>query len=144
MKTIEHGGKVYAAIVGPEDFVPGGNFVSEKGWGLQVGAMMYAGGQTVQPHRHNAQPDRVVPDTQELLFVVTGTVEVSLYTSEGKPFHTEELKAGHGLLQVEGGHAFRFSESSRVLLVKQGPYVAREVDKTFLSAANNFPQKMGT
>jgi hypothetical protein len=144
MKTIEHGGEVYAVIVGPEDFVPGGNFVSEKGWGLQVGAMMYAGGHTIQPHRHNLQPSRVTPDTQEFLFVIAGTMEVSLFASEEKPFHTEELSAGHGILQVKGGHAFRFSESSRVIIVKQGPYFAREVDKTLMTTANSPAQETGT
>ena len=132
MKCIEHEGEVYAVVVGPDNFAPGIKFVSEEDWGLQVGIMLHPRGHTIQAHRHNLQPNRVIPETQEFLFVIAGTMEVTLYARDGHPFHTEELKTGYGILQVKGGHGFRFAESSRVLEIKQGPYLAKELDKSFI------------
>ena len=45
---------------------------------------------------------------------------------------TKILKGGDSMLQFSGGHGFEFQEDSRLLEVKQGPYVSHQLDKVLL------------
>jgi len=144
MKSIEHEAEVYAVVVGPEDFAPGIKFLSGQDWGLQLGTMLRPTGHTIPPHCHNPRPNRVIAETHEFLFVIAGNMEVTLYDRDGYPFHTEEVKTGHGILQIKGGHGFRFAETSCVIEIKQGPYVAKELDKTLIAQPAEIGRRLCT
>jgi len=129
MRQIVHDGELFAMIVTEQDFEPGVKFLSPGDWPFQVGLLMLPQGHVIQAHHHREHEMRVVSSTQEFLFVITGRMEVDFYDESGRHFQTEILQPGEALLQVKGGHGFRFPESTRVLEVKQGPYLGRDKDK---------------
>src|SRR5690242_21646486 len=93
---------------------------------------MHGSGHSIAPHRHVAQPNRIVPQTQEFLLVVSGTMEVDFFDAHGRCFSTERLTGGEALLHIQGGHGFRFLENTRVIELKQGPYLGRDKEKEMI------------
>ncbi len=136
MRQVVNDGELFAIIVTPDDFQPGLKFISPEHWPFQLGLMMHPQGHVIGPHHHPEHPARTVKTTQELLFVMSGRMEVDFYDGKGQCFRTEILVPGEALLQVKGGHGFRFPESARVLEIKQGPYLGRDKDKIPINAAN--------
>ncbi len=55
--------------------------------------------------------------------MVSGEMEVDFYDGDGSLFRSETLLPGEALLQIRGGHGFRFPASSQVLELKIGPYL---------------------
>jgi hypothetical protein len=133
MRNVIHNNETYAVIVTSEDFEPGTKFVSDPGWPLQLGLLMPTAGHVIQAHVHLPHEARLAGLTQEFLFVVSGKMEVKFYDELGEHFHAETIVQGEGLLQVKGGHAFRFLEDARLLEVKQGPYLGRHKDKALMN-----------
>jgi len=129
MRRIIFEGEIWAVIVTEEDFRPGVNFLTPPDWPFQLGVMVHPAGHVIRPHRHLEQPGRTVAVTQEFLWVVSGQMEVDFYDSAGSCFHTEKMIAGEALLHVKGGHGFRFSQPTRIVEVKQGPFSGRASDK---------------
>ncbi len=136
MRQVIHNGEVFAVIVTPDDFQPGIKFVSPEHWPFQLGLMMHPQGHVIEPHHHREHEKRRVTGTQEFLVVISGKMEVDFYDGAGRLIHSEVVMPGEALLQVKGGHGFRFPESTRVLEVKQGPYLGRDKDKIPIDAAN--------
>lgn len=137
MKQVKSGNELYAIIISTDDFADGINFVSAEEWPFQLGLLMHGSGHSIAPHRHVAQPNRIVAETQEFLLVVSGTMEVDFFDAAGRCFDTERLTAGEGMLHVQGGHGFRFLEKTRVLELKQGPYLGRDKEKEMINAVSS-------
>src|SRR5690348_5400977 len=123
MRQVKSRDELYALVISPDDFSDGINFLSAEQWPFQLGLLVHGSGHSIAPHRHVAQPDRIVPQTQEFLLVVSGTMEVDFFDTDGRCFSTERLTSGEGLLHIQGGHGFRFLEKTRVIELKQGPYL---------------------
>jgi mannose-6-phosphate isomerase-like protein (cupin superfamily) len=132
MRQVIHDNKTYALILSADDFQPGVKFVSEPEWALQVGLLMPPAGHAIAAHVHLLHEARGVHPTQEFLFVISGRMEVDFLNEGGQSFHTETIRQGEALLQIQGGHAFRFPEETRLLEVKSGPYLGRDKDKVLL------------
>jgi hypothetical protein len=134
MRRVIHDNKTYALVLSADDFRPGVRFVSEPEWALQVGLLMPPAGHEIDAHAHLPHDGREVRLTQEFLFVITGSMEVDFFNEPGQRFHTEIVRHGEALYHIQGGHAFRFLEETRLLEVKSGPYFGREKDKRLLEA----------
>jgi len=134
MRQVIHDNKTYALVLSVDDFRPGVRFVSEPEWALQVGLLMPPAGHAIDAHAHLPHDGREVRLTQEFLFVISGSMEVDFFNEPGQLFHTETVRQGEALYQIQGGHAFRFIKETRLLEVKSGPYFGREKDKRFLDA----------
>jgi hypothetical protein len=135
MRQVIHNNKTYALVLSVDDFRPGVRFVSEPEWALQVGLLMPAAGHAIDAHVHLPHDGREVRLTQEFLFVISGSMEVDFFNEPSQRFHTETVRQGEALLHIQGGHAFRFLEETRLLEVKSGPYFGREKDKVFLHSS---------
>ncbi|HEV2490512.1 MAG TPA: hypothetical protein VGT03_11930 [Candidatus Acidoferrales bacterium] len=123
-------------VLSSQDFQPGAKFVSEREWALQVGLLALPSGHTIPAHAHllrDGPKDQLI---QELLFVVSGKMEVDFFDKAGQLFGTETLRQGEILFHIRGGHAFRFLEPTRLIEVKSGPYLGREKDKVLLEFHN--------
>jgi hypothetical protein len=59
-------------------------------------------------------------------------MDVDFYDSQGTLFRSETMVSGEGLLQVQGGHGFRFRAPSRILELKLGPYLGKHKDKQLI------------
>lgn len=134
MKRVERNGHLYAMIITQEDFIPGINFISDPSWPLQLGLLTHDSGHEIPAHIHKQGNRGSTSDFQEFLYVTSGTMEVDVYDAEGEYLQTETLAAGEGLLQVQGGHGFRFPLAAKVLEVKQGPYSGRDSDKQMIAS----------
>ena len=136
MRQVKLRDELYAIIVSPDDFTDGINFVSAAEWPFQLGLLMHKSGHTIAPHRHTAQPGRVIAQTQEFLLVVSGTMEVDFFDVDGQWFDTQRLTSGEALLHIQGGHGFRFMEKTRVLELKQGPYLGKDKEKEMIGTVS--------
>jgi len=134
VRRVECNGHLYALVVTQEDFTPGINFVSAPSWPLQLGLLTHHGGHEIPPHMHIGGSRKPPASFQEFLYVVSGSMEVDVYDGQGNYLQTETLAAGEGLLQVEGGHGFRFPLAAKVLEVKQGPYEGKDADKQLIAS----------
>jgi len=132
MKTVERieaEGKPIAIIVRNDFNQPGVNFCSPFEFSQQLGILVHPPGHEVKPHVHNLIA-RDVRVTQEVLFVIEGKIEITLY-KESKDFITSRvLIQGDTILLAYGGHGIKILEPSKILEVKQGPYAGME-DKEF-------------
>lgn len=132
MRRVERNGQLYAMVVTKEDFIPGINFVSAPSWPLQLGLLTHHSGHAIPAHIHIAATRAPSTNFQEFLYVVSGRMEVDVYDGQGEFLQTEALAAGEGLLQVQGGHGFRFPLAAKVLEIKQGPYDGKDADKQLI------------
>ncbi len=129
MKEIKHNNKTLARLIAPGDVKEGLNFFSEDGDFIQVGEWNYGKDKDLLAHIHNEVP-RTVTRTCETLYVISGKLEAKIYTLEEELVDTFEVNAGDILVLLECGHGYKtLEDNTRVLEVKNGPYLGAEVDR---------------
>lgn len=96
-------------------------FVTEHEASLQVGFIVKSSDSEVVRHDHRPLERRIV-GTAEVLVVKSGRGEIDVYDNKRSFVRTASFVEGDVLVLLEGGHAFRFSEDTVLLEVKQGPY----------------------
>lgn len=127
-EKIESGGEIIAIIIKNSLEIQGVHFFSPPEFSQQLGVISRKGGESIRPHIHKIV-QRQVSMTQEVLHVLSGRIEVTLYDQEKKHIKTVELKKGDTILLASGGHGLKFSEDTKILEVKQGPYSGVDGDK---------------
>lgn len=110
------------------DIKEGLNFLTDSSASLQTGILSHPRGHKILPHIHNIV-ERKVFKTQEMLYVESGKMRVCLLTENNQKICEEILCPGDLILLLEKGHSMEMLEDSRVIYVKQGPYLSKEVDK---------------
>jgi hypothetical protein len=126
---IEKDGCILAKWIRPDDIKPGLTFFSEDTDFLQAGTWEYDAGKILLPHIHNIV-DRTVSRTHEVLYVLSGRLEAAIYTLDAKIVETLTLEAGDILILLASGHGYRILEkNTRVLEIKNGPYLGAEIDR---------------
>lgn len=131
MKTekIMDGDLILAIVIRDTDWENGLNFVSADDDYQQVGIWGYNKGQKLAPHIHLTQPRQVLR-TQEVVFVKEGRVRADIYTEKEQFLRSVELKSGNTIILLKGGHGYEILEdNTRVLEVKNGPYIGAERDR---------------
>ena len=131
MKTerIMDGDSVLAIIIRDADWEEGLNFISSESDYQQVGTWGYNRGQKLSSHIHLIAP-REVLRTQEIVFIKDGRIRADIYTEKEKLLKSVELDKGDTLILLNGGHGYEILEdNTRVLEVKNGPYLGAERDR---------------
>lgn len=130
MHEIKTGGTVLARHITQDDIKPGLNFFSGDAEFVQVGIWgHYGAGKEMQAHIHNPF-DRVSSRTCEVLYVIKGRVEASIYDLKEELVEQLPVNQGEILILLECGHGYRImSEDTTVLEVKNGPYAGAEKDR---------------
>jgi hypothetical protein len=129
MQEVKWNGEVLARHITEDDWAVGLSFFSADQEFVQVGTWRYDNGKQLLAHAHNEAP-RTVPWTQEVLFVRKGRIEAQIYNPANEQIAT--LKAGPGdvLILLAGGHGYTILEDdTRVLEIKNGPYLGAEADR---------------
>jgi hypothetical protein len=129
IEQIQAEGKPIAIIVRKEFNQPGVHFFSPFEFSQQLGILIHPPGHEVKAHVHNLIA-RDVRVTQEVLHVIEGRVEITLFTENKKYITSRLLSKGDTVLLAYGGHGIKVLEPSKILEVKQGPYAGME-DKEF-------------
>jgi hypothetical protein len=132
MEQVEHiqaDDKPIAIIVRSDFNQPGVSFFSPFEFSQQLGILVHPSGHEVKAHVHNVIA-RDVRVTQEVLHIIEGKVEITLFTENKSYITSRLLSKGDTILLAYGGHGIKILEPSKILEVKQGPYAGKE-DKEF-------------
>lgn len=113
------------------------NFSTAPESTLQLGVTFYGKGDEVAPHGHH-QRHVASRDCQEFLMVQDGAIEIMVYREDGTRIARFELGPGEAVLFQQGCHALRCLAPTRLLEVKQGPYVSPELDKYLLDVVDPY------
>lgn len=119
-----------ALIVPAEEFGDGANFVTPDEFPLQLGLLSYAPGESAAAHKH---PDRELGfvEHQELIHVVSGTVDVDVFDTDDEQLETVTLESGDTAFFVAGGRGWTAQEDAQLVEAKLGPFLGED-DKTEL------------
>lgn len=128
IEKVEHGGKLFAIILRSGFEMEGVNFFTPKDNPLQLGMLKYGKGTEIRPHIHKTSI-REISKIQEVLHIMYGKIEASFYETTGGKVGSSILNAGDTVLLLEGGHGFKVLENSKILEIKQGPYLGPDEDK---------------
>lgn len=123
IEKVERGGKLFAIILRCESEVEGVEFFTPKDNPLQLGLLEHKGGTRIRPHIHK--------HAQEVLCIQRGKMEAVLYNEKGEKIKSVILNTGDTILLLSGGHEFNIQEDSKIVEVKQGPYLGVEKDKEY-------------
>lgn len=117
------------AIIIRNDYRGSGiTFFTNQESALQLGYMNRPSNYIIAPHVHNSVK-REITQTQEVLFIKKGKVQIDFFSSQRQYLRTELLLPGDIVLLSSGGHGFQMLEESEIFEVKQGPFCG-ELDKT--------------
>jgi hypothetical protein len=129
LERIMDGDLILAIIIRGADWEEGLNFASSNEDYLQVGIWGYNQGRKLVPHIHLVEP-REVSRTQEVVFIKDGRLRANIYTEEETFLKSVELEKGDSIVLLNGGHGYEILEDgTRVLEVKNGPYLGAERDR---------------
>lgn len=129
---ISDGSGSLVAIVVRQSFAkPGVNFLSQASFPIQLGVSQYKKGHLIEPHIH-LERKIIIEKVQEVVHVDSGSTIVELYDSQGMRFEEVKLASGDTIFFLQGGHSFRMLEDTKLIEVKQGPYVDKKKDKRFI------------
>ena len=106
-------------------------FFTENESLFQVGLILKDESQPVHAHRHNVFP-RNIAGTSEFLFVLQGHMDITIFDEDFQNPEVFQVFKGCGVLLIGGAHAIEFSELTKLIEVKQGPYSV-DGDKLYLS-----------
>jgi sulfur relay (sulfurtransferase) DsrF/TusC family protein len=122
----------HIATIIKSDFVNGGvNFFSKEGDPLQLGINIYKKNDKIIPHYH-IKKELIISTIQEVVHLDLGRSIVTFYDVDNEEFGSRELKTGDTIIFFCGGHGFEILEDTRIVEVKQGPYLGRDRDKRMI------------
>lgn len=129
MKIIEKDGVVLAKHIQPQDWNEGLNFFSSDADFIQVGAWSYDAGKELLKHIHN-EVERKVTRAYECLYIVSGKIRANIYDLQENFMESFEAETGDIVILLESGHGYTILEDgTKVLEVKNGPYLGAETDR---------------
>ena len=122
-------GNLLAIIHRGENWNKGLDFLTENEHFVQVGTWYYDSGKELDKHKHNIVV-RESELTQECVFMVSGSMRVDFYNDDMQFICSERLYKGDLGIMISGGHGYEILEdSTKVLEVKNGPFLGVEQDK---------------
>ena len=113
-----------------DDIKNGLNFFSKDSDFLQVGIWgNYESGKILNNHIHNIV-DRKINRTHEVLYVIEGCIEASIYDLNKNFVETITVSKGEILVLMDCGHGYKVtSDNTYVLEIKNGPYLGADIDR---------------
>lgn len=134
VERIEHNGQLMAIVLRGGSEGEGVTFVSPPSASLQVGALVHRAGARIKAHVHKPVA-RTITGTMEVLHIESGEVEAEFYDDHGSRIESAKLGPCDTILLMAGGHGFNVRKDSRIIEVKQGPYLGANQDKERLEEA---------
>lgn len=128
IEKVEHGGKLLAIVLRSGFEMEGVNFFTPEDNPLQMGVLKYGKGTEIKPHVHKTSI-KMISKIQEVLHIEYGKIEASFYDVTGEKVGSNILDVGDTVLLLDGGHGFKMFEDSKILEIKQGPYLGPDEDK---------------
>lgn len=136
MREIKLEGERIAIFHKARDWQEGLDFLTPDETFIQAGTWWYQKGKDLRSHEHIIN-ERIVERTQETIVILSGKVRVDLYGENKEIFHQEELSAGDVGIILKSGHGYHIMENgTKIVEVKNGPFICVEKDKKFLNDAS--------
>jgi mannose-6-phosphate isomerase-like protein (cupin superfamily) len=132
LEHVKHQNDVLAIILRKGFDKEGANFFTASDDSFQFGVIQYKKDMDIRPHKH-IKAKRQIDTVCEVLFVQKGRIEVNFYDDKNRKIESRILNAGDTILMKEFGHGFRLLEDSKLIEVKQGPYLGKDSDKEYLN-----------
>ena len=130
MKMYKHDGKILSIVYKEKDWIEGLNFITPDDLFIQVGSWWYQKGKKLTSHVHN-KFDRNANRTQEMTYVVKGSMRVLLYDENKNYLQEYILNEGDLAVFANGGHGYEIlKDNTKIIEAKNGPFVDVETDKT--------------
>lgn len=118
--------KEILAIIIRDDFdTEGIDFVTPGDYSQQLAYMHHPKGHVILPHIHK-KVKREILYTREVLFIKSGKIRCDFYSDDKNYLKSIILYSGDIILLVSGGHGFECLEETKMVEVKQGPYVGED------------------
>ncbi len=128
-QEIKSGGIILARLIRSKDWNKGLGFYSTDEEVIQVGTWYYEKGKMLKQHIHN-EVDRTISRTNEVLYVVSGKVKAYIYDLQESLVQEVIVDCGDTLILLDCGHGYEILEDeTKVLEIKNGPYLGAEVDR---------------
>ncbi len=112
-----------------QSILPDGvHFITDSDMPIQAGIVQQSEGHKVPAHFHPGSiVSHRVRGTPETLFILDGQMRVDFYTATGMliSYLSRIVKTGDLIILLGGGHGFEMLKPTRLLEVRQGPYVAK-------------------
>ncbi len=127
--TILSEGVIYAQIYNPSasDRL-GANFLSNPDSNLQISTGNY--NREVGVPRHSHWPnDRHLLYTEEILIILSGAGYLKIFDDDRNILEEVTFQSSSIIHLLRGGHELVFTEPTKIIEVKQGPYLSPEMDK---------------
>lgn len=129
IKEIRKNNEILARHITCDEIKEGLSFFSNDNEYIQVGSWNYNKGKELLKHIHN-EVTREVRRTQEVLYIITGKIEAKIYDLEKSLIETIIVNEGDILILLESGHGYKvLEEGTKVLEIKNGPYLGAEIDR---------------
>ena len=101
----------------------GVDFISKESDLLQIGFLNHNKDYQIKSHTH-IKKKRVINYCTEVLLIESGKVGVKFYDNKGKDLKKDKiLVKGDIVILFKGGHGFKFYKKTKIIEIKQGPYV---------------------
>ena len=136
IKNIIYNDELYSSIFDLNNISEGLDFLTNDESFIQVGTWKYEKGKILDAHYHNTF-ERKSFITQEVVLVLEGSIICNLYTKDGNFIATEEINQNQLIIQYEGVHEYEINEDTKVLEIKNGPYLGPEKDRTRVNVRKN-------
>ncbi len=112
--------------------VPNRLFLTPDENAFQIGIHERKKGTSIPAHIHNCPTPLEICEIQEFLYIVSGSVKITLLTEKMKTIAVKKLHAGDSILLKTQAHRVEFLDDARIIELKQGPYPGHEYAKTYL------------
>ena len=121
-KKILYKKKLLAEIIYSGTNVETTKFFSNKKSSFQIGLFAHDKGFEEAPHYHK-KIKRKISDTQQVLFVQRGEVEIYFHNKIKRIVKKVRVKI------VSGIHSLKVLKKTQCLTIKQGPFISDKLDK---------------
>jgi hypothetical protein len=124
IEFLRHNGELIGLCVRKQHTWKKTTFLTPDHLYQQIGLLYYDRNSDVRPHAHHRLP-RTVDVTMEVLFCVSGRIVYTFYDikKKWKEISSCELTGGDLLCLFGAGHGGRALEPTRLIEVKQGPFL---------------------
>lgn len=120
-KIIDNENNLLAVFTTDEDYSKEKNFLTDNDQEFQLASFNLKKDEEILRHYHPEQERRVLK-TSEVLVLLKGEIEVSIYDNKQKFITSEIMSSGDTCLLIDGGHSLKIKNDSKFIEVKQGPY----------------------
>lgn len=127
---VTHENELYAIRVA-YPFQEGSEWFGNPTDPLQAQSMAYLSGKSFRVHKHILNP-RIINRTQEAFIVITGRLDIDIYTATGTLLATLSAGPGEAILIYRGAHGVRVIEDFTGYEIKAGQFSYVSEDKEFM------------